>query len=63
MQWLLKLKVYLNILIKLGSNKSDLEAKLGKDISKIGFGKAMQKKWVKLSENSKDIVVRIKEDI
>ena len=40
-----------------------MEAKVGKDIAKIGFAKAMSKKWIKLAEGSKDIIERVAEKL
>jgi len=34
--------------------KAEVEAKVGKDIAKIGFGKAMQKKWISLAPDNKE---------
>ena len=41
------------------TSKTEIEGKVGKDIAKIGFAKAMKNKWIKLSEGSKDMVERI----
>jgi phenylalanyl-tRNA synthetase alpha chain len=38
--------------------KGDVEAIVGKDIAKIGFSKAMQKKWIELSKENKELVTR-----
>ena len=43
--------------------KTEVEAKVGKEIAKIGFSKAMQKKWIQLSKESKDMVERISEKL
>ena len=43
--------------------KVDIEKALGGDICKFGFSRSMQKKWIKLSEESKEHVVRIAEKI
>lgn len=37
-------------------NKSEVEAKVGKEIAKIGFAKAMKNKWIKLADGSKDVI-------
>lgn len=41
--------------------KSDVEAKVGAEIAKIGFSKAMQRKWIQLVAGTKDQVERIAE--
>lgn len=43
------------------TSKADVEAKVGAQIAKIGFAKAMSKKWVKLAEGDKNSVVRMHE--
>lgn len=45
------------------TSKTDIEAKVGAQISKIGFAKAMSKKWVKLVEGDKNSVIRIAESL
>ena len=40
------------------TKKSELEAKLGADLCKIGFSKAMKSKWISLAPGSKDEVVK-----
>lgn len=40
-----------------------MEEKVGKEIAKIGFAKAMQKKWIALSGGSKDVIERIAENL
>lgn len=42
--------------------KSEVEARVGAQIAKIGFAKAMSKKWVKLSDD-KQSVVRLVADL
>ena len=42
--------------------KATVEEKVGKDIAKIGFAKAMQKKWVQLCGEKKENVKRIVKD-
>lgn len=32
---------------------------MGKEIAKIGFAKAMSKKWIKLADGSKDVIIRV----
>jgi len=39
--------------------KTDVEAKVGALIAKVGFAKAMKNKWVKLAGEKKDKVIRI----
>jgi len=41
--------------------KAEIEAKVGAQIAKIGFAKAMKNKWVKICGDAKDKVVRIAE--
>lgn len=43
--------------------KSEIEEKVGKDIAKIGFSKAMQKKWIQLAAGNKDKVERISDKL
>ena len=42
--------------------KSEVEAKVGDFVAKIGFAKAMKNKWVKIAED-KNFVVRIAEKL
>ena len=43
--------------------KSDVEAKVGAQLAKIGFAKAMKNKWVKLAGEKKEKVLRIAEEL
>jgi hypothetical protein len=43
--------------------KSEVEKLVGKDIAKIGFSKAMSKKWISLDPQSKENVVRLAETL
>ena len=43
--------------------KSDVEAKVGALIAKVGFAKAMKNKWVKLAGDKKDKVIRLAEEL
>lgn len=43
--------------------KAEVEAKLGQDLAKIGFAKAMKNKWIALAGGSKDVVERIAEKL
>ena len=43
-------------------SKAQVEEKVGKEIAKIGFAKAMQKKWVQLSGAQKENVKRVVND-
>ena len=43
--------------------KSEVEEKVGKEIAKIGFAKAMQKKWIQLAGGNKEVVERIAENL
>ena len=45
------------------TEKSAVEGKVGAQIAKIGFAKAMKNKWVKLAGEAKDKVVRIAEQL
>ena len=45
------------------TEKAEAEAKVGGEIAKIGFAKAMQKKWIQLDGANKNIVVRIAEKL
>lgn len=45
------------------TNKSDVEAKVGSLVAKVGFAKAMKNKWVKLVPDNKDQVERIASDL
>lgn len=45
------------------TEKAEAEAKVGVEIAKIGFAKAMQKKWIQLDGANKNIVVRIAEKL
>jgi hypothetical protein len=38
------------------TSKPDVEAKVGAQIAKIGFAKAMGKKWVKLTDDKLSVV-------
>lgn len=40
-----------------------MKAKVGDDIAKIGFSKAMQKKWIQLDPANKTIVKRVAEEL
>ena len=40
-----------------------MEAKVGAQIAKIGFGKAMKNKWVQVAGDKKEKVVRIAEEL
>jgi len=42
-------------------SKEDLDKTLGKELAKIGFSKAMKRKWVQLDPADKNSVVRIAE--
>jgi hypothetical protein len=43
------------------TEKSDVESRVGAEIAKIGFAKAMQRKWISLDGANKNAVVRISE--
>jgi len=43
--------------------KTDVEAKVGAQVAKIGFAKAMKNKWVKISGEKKEFVERLSADI
>lgn len=43
------------------TDKSEVEQRVGAEIAKIGFAKAMQKKWIQLDGANKNVVVRIAE--
>ena len=43
--------------------KTEIEARVGGQIAKIGFAKAMKAKWVKLAGDKKDKVIRIAEEL
>ena len=43
--------------------KTDVEAKVGAQIAKIGFAKAMKNKWVKIAGEKKEKVIRIAEEL
>ena len=45
------------------TDKSAVESKVGAEIAKIGFAKAMQRKWIKLDGDNKNGVVRIAEKL
>jgi len=45
------------------TEKSAVETKVGAEIAKIGFAKAMQKKWIQLDGANKNVVVRIAENL
>lgn len=45
------------------TEKSAVEAKVGAEIAKIGFSKAMQRKWIQLDGANKNVVVRIAENL
>ncbi len=45
------------------TEKAEAEAKVGAEIAKIGFAKAMQKKWIQLDGANKNSVVRIAEKL
>lgn len=45
------------------TEKSEIDAKVGSDIAKIGFSKAMQRKWVVLDPKNKNIVTRVAENL
>jgi phenylalanyl-tRNA synthetase alpha chain len=43
--------------------KTDLEAKIGAKLAKIGFGKAMKNKWISICGEKKEKVKRIVDEI
>jgi len=43
--------------------KTDVEAKIGAQLAKIGFAKAMKNKWVKITGDKKQNVLRIAEEL
>jgi phenylalanyl-tRNA synthetase alpha chain len=43
--------------------KSEVEKRVGGEIAKIGFAKAMQRKWISLEGDKKDIVRRIAQEL
>jgi hypothetical protein len=43
--------------------KAEVEEKVGKEIAKIGFAKAMKNKWISISGEKKDIVERISDNL
>ena len=43
--------------------KTDMDGRVGAQISKIGFAKAMKNKWVKIAGEKKEKVIRIAEEI
>ena len=45
------------------TEKSDVEGRVGAEIAKIGFAKAMQRKWIQLDGGNKNAVVRIAENL
>lgn len=45
------------------TEKSELEQIVGAEIAKIGFAKAMQRKWIQLDGANKNVVVRIAEQL
>jgi hypothetical protein len=45
------------------TERSDVEGRVGAEIAKIGFAKAMQRKWIQLDGGNKDAVVRIAENL
>lgn len=44
-------------------NKEEYDKSVGADLAKIGFGKAMQRKWVQLDPADKKNVIRIADGI
>ena len=47
--------------VKVPTEKSQADAKVGAEVAKIGFSKAMQRKWIQLDPSNKNIVIRIAE--
>ena len=45
------------------TNKADFDKELGGELGKIGFAKAMTKKWVKLDPTDKNLVIRVEKNI
>ena len=45
------------------TDKAEVDAKVGAEIAKIGFSKAMQRKWVQLDPKNKNIVTRVAEKL
>ena len=45
------------------TDKKEVEAKVGSEIAKIGFAKAMQLKWIKLDTSNNSLIVRIAEEL
>jgi hypothetical protein len=43
--------------------KTDVEAKVGAQLAKIGFGKAMKNKWISICGAKKEKVKRITQDL
>lgn len=55
---------YVNALVKDEETlKTDVEEKIGAQLAKIGFGKAMKNKWIKIGGDKKEKVTRIVEKI
>lgn len=44
-------------------SKEEMDKLLGKELGKIGFSKAMQRKWVQLDPNDKNSVIRLVENL
>lgn len=49
--------------VKVPTEKGQADAKVGTEIAKIGFSKAMQRKWIQLDPQNKNIVIRIAEGL
>lgn len=45
------------------TTKTQVGEKIGADTAKIGFAKAMSKKWIKISPENKEVVERIAEKL
>lgn len=49
------------LVVGVATEKSEVETRVGAEIAKIGFAKAMQRKWIQLDGANKNVVVRIAE--
>ena len=45
------------------TEKTVIEGRVGAEIAKIGFAKAMQRKWIQLDGQNKNVVVRIADEL
>jgi hypothetical protein len=49
--------------VNVQTNKAEYDKKVGAELAKIGFSKAMQRKWVQLVPDNKELINRLAEKL